>query len=49
MKYLKPLYAALAGRDETKAIARACFGRYQAGYHPIARQVIEGILKKAKA
>jgi hypothetical protein len=39
MKYLKPLYAELAKRDV--AAARTIFADYQAGYHPIAREVIE--------
>ncbi len=45
MKYLRPLYKALAKDPKTQPIARRCFDRYKAGYHPIARQVIEGELK----
>jgi leukotriene A-4 hydrolase/aminopeptidase len=44
MKYLKPLYRALSAHPETKAVARATFERNAAGYHPIARQVIAGLL-----
>jgi leukotriene-A4 hydrolase len=44
MKYLKPLYRALSANPETKAIAHATFERNGAGYHPIARQVIAGLL-----
>ncbi len=44
MKYLRPLYLALASRPETRALARRCFEAYKAGYHPIARQVIEPLL-----
>lgn len=44
MKYLKPLYRALAARPETKPRAQLFFDAYQARYHPIARQVIKGVL-----
>jgi aminopeptidase N len=44
MKYLRPLYAALAQRPETRDVAARAFDRFSAGYHPIARQVIEGLL-----
>ena len=47
MKYLKPLYQALATRPETRAIALRCFEAHKAGYHPIARQVVQPILAKA--
>jgi hypothetical protein len=46
LKYLKPLYQALAGRPETRALARRCFDANSAGCHPIARQVIEPLLRK---
>jgi hypothetical protein len=45
MKYLRPLYLALARNPRTREFARECFERSHDGYHPIARQVIEGILK----
>lgn len=45
MKYLKPLYRALAGRAETKPFARELFERFHGQYHPIAQQVIRGLLK----
>ncbi|HLL52742.1 MAG TPA: M1 family metallopeptidase [Myxococcaceae bacterium] len=45
MKYLRPLYRALAKTDPVRA--RGCFERFRDGYHPIARQVVEGLLKKA--
>jgi leukotriene A-4 hydrolase/aminopeptidase len=45
MKYLRPLYRALAKTDPARA--RGCFERFRDGYHPIARQVVEGLLKKA--
>lgn len=46
MKYLKPLYGALAKRQETRARARKIFEQYKGGYHPIAQQVVDGMLKK---
>jgi aminopeptidase N len=49
MKYLKPLYRALVGRDETKALARKIFDAQKARYHPIAQQVMAGVLKSAGA
>jgi aminopeptidase N len=47
MKYLRPLYAAMAARGGTVA-ARAVrlFTRLREGYHPIAQQVIDGIVKR---
>ncbi len=45
MKYLRPLYRALAGRAETRKVAEECYQRYKPGYHPIAQQVIEGVLR----
>jgi len=44
MKYLRPLYTALASDPATRATARELFARHAASYHPIARQVIEGVL-----
>ena len=49
MKYLKPLYTALAKREATRPVARRCFDKYQDGYHPIARGGIEAILRKNQA
>jgi aminopeptidase N len=46
MKYLRPLYQALAQRPETKAAARAAFEKNKDGYHPIAVQVVRGVLEK---
>ena len=45
MKYLKPLYRALADHPETKGLAQTCFSKFSAGYHPIARQVIEPVVR----
>jgi leukotriene-A4 hydrolase len=49
MKYLKPLYSALAGAQSTRPLARRCFERNKAGYHPIGRAAVESILKRAGA
>jgi hypothetical protein len=48
MKFLRPLYLALAADPETRPAAARIFERAAAGYHPIARQVIEGVLRAAK-
>ena len=48
MKYLRPLYAALAADDRTRPIARRAYEASRAGYHPIARQVVEGVLRDAR-
>ena len=44
MKYLKPLYRALAGRTETKPLAQKIFARFRESYHPIAQQMVRGVL-----
>ncbi|HEY0883130.1 MAG TPA: M1 family metallopeptidase, partial [Archangium sp.] len=46
MKYLKPLFSALHARDATKPLAKKLFDAHQARLHPIARQVISGMLAK---
>ncbi len=48
MKYLRPLYTALAKDPTTRSRAEATFGRLRAGYHPIARQMVEGVLQAAR-
>jgi aminopeptidase N len=45
MKYLKPLFQALARRPETKPLARALFEKFRESYHPIAQQVVRGVLR----
>jgi leukotriene-A4 hydrolase len=45
MKYVKPLYRALRMRAETAQLARDLFARYASQYHPIAQEVLRGILK----
>jgi leukotriene-A4 hydrolase len=47
MKFLRPLYAALAADPRTRPVARRAFERLRAGYHPIARQVVESVLRAA--
>jgi aminopeptidase N len=42
MKYLRPLFSALLRRDPERA--RRVYERVKAGYHPIARQVVESLL-----
>ncbi|HEY4001806.1 MAG TPA: M1 family metallopeptidase [Candidatus Xenobia bacterium] len=46
MKFLKPLFLALTKKEETRSKARAWFDKYQAAYHPIARQVVGNLLNK---
>jgi aminopeptidase N len=46
MKFLKPLYAALAADERTRPIARRTFERFASSYHPIARQVVEAVLRE---
>ncbi|KAL9261546.1 Leucine aminopeptidase-like protein [Drosera capensis] len=47
MKYLRPLYTALAqGPEEEKILAERVFSEARSLYHPIARGVIESILTK---
>lgn len=49
MKYLRPLYTALvqgAGRDGEKMFARRIFSEACAGYHPIAKGVVEAIFNQ---
>jgi hypothetical protein len=45
MKYLKPIYQALVKRPETSQLARDLFARFRASYHPIAQQIVRGVLK----
>ncbi|MCA1826596.1 MAG: M1 family metallopeptidase [Myxococcales bacterium] len=43
MKYLRPVYQELAKTD--RAVARRTFDELRESYHPIARAVVEGLLK----
>lgn len=45
MKYLKPLYRALAARPETKPLAQSLFAKLRVQYHPIAQQVVQNLLE----
>jgi len=47
LKFLKPLYDALAGRPDTRVLAQECFERYRGRYHPIAVTVIGARLGQA--
>ncbi|HSS00469.1 MAG TPA: leukotriene A4 hydrolase C-terminal domain-containing protein, partial [Kofleriaceae bacterium] len=47
MKYLRPLYAAMAADERSRPAARRIFDRLRDTYHPIARQVVEGVLRAA--
>ena len=47
MKFLRPLYAALAADDRTRPLARELFDRSRATYHPIARQLVDSVLREA--
>ena len=42
MKYLRPIFLELAKQD--RAVAQRLYDERRAGYHPIARRVIEGLL-----
>jgi aminopeptidase N len=46
MKYLRPLYAALLARDDSRSLAEDYFRRFRARYHPIAQQVVAGLLSR---
>ncbi len=45
MKYLRPLYAALIAADR-RSVAAKLFATHRGSYHPIARQMVEGVLRK---
>jgi leukotriene A-4 hydrolase/aminopeptidase len=46
MKYLRPLYTALIDQGPAgQALAREIFTAAKDGYHPVARGVVEGLLK----
>ena len=47
LKFLKPLYDALAGDPDTRVLAQECFERYRGRYHPIAVTVIGARLGRA--
>jgi leukotriene-A4 hydrolase len=49
MKYLEPLYSALVRSPRYHAIARTCYDKAKDSYHPIARQAVEGVLRRIPA
>ena len=49
MKFLRPLYTALAKDETTRAKAREIYDRNRASYHPIARHAVESVLREAGA
>jgi hypothetical protein len=44
MKYLRPLYGALVARAETRSLAERVYRTQRDALHPIARQLVEGLL-----
>ena len=46
MKYLRPLYTALGRHERTRALAREIFAEATAGYHGVARRVVETVMEK---
>lgn len=44
-KFVKPLFAALAKRPSTQALARTLFERYRATYHPITQQAVAALVR----
>lgn len=46
MKYLRPLYTALAATPATQSLARDIFAAARPGYHPLSRRAVEAILEK---
>jgi len=49
MKFLRSLYTALARDPATRPVAERAFEANRAGYHPISRQLVEGVLRDARA
>ncbi len=47
MKYLRPLYTALVADPATRDLAHATFAKLRASYHPVARQMVETVLRPA--
>ena len=44
MKYLKPLYTALMGNEDTAKLAREVFAEVADSYHPLSKGSVAGIL-----
>jgi hypothetical protein len=49
MKYLRPLYGALAATPRTRALARAAFADAAPRYHALARRMVQGLLAEYPA
>ncbi len=49
MKYLRSLFTALAKDPVTRPVAERAFEKNRDGYHPISRQLVEGVLRDARA
>ena len=47
MKYLKPLFSALLAKPETASQAKALYEQVHTRWHPIAQQVISGLIQRA--
>jgi len=47
MKFLRPLYTALAANPATAAAGRTLFERLRPTYHPIARAMVESVFREA--
>jgi aminopeptidase N len=45
VKYLRPLYGALAANPATRAMAREVFAEAEPGYHVLGRRAVRGILE----
>jgi aminopeptidase N len=46
MKYLRPLYTNLIRNPDTRQLASSLYAKNRAAYHPIAQQMVEGVLAK---
>ncbi|HET9953465.1 MAG TPA: leukotriene A4 hydrolase C-terminal domain-containing protein, partial [Polyangiaceae bacterium] len=46
MKYLRPLYTNLIADARTRPMATRLYEKNRATYHPIARQMVEGLLSR---
>lgn len=49
MKYLRPLYGALAATERTRALAREIFAAASPTYHALSRRVVAGVIEKYPA
>lgn len=45
MKYLRPLYGALAQHARTRALAREIFSAASSGYHGLSRRLVQSVLE----